>query len=70
MRPDEKGWLKEYLDFRKDLFKNLTLKKGSHPEHSLYSVLQPTGIMYGQTVGDIEHPDAATWSEKDKMKIL
>jgi hypothetical protein len=70
MKPDEKGWLKEYLDFRQDLLKNLTLKKGSHPEHSLYSVIQPTGIMYGQTVGDFEHPDAATWSEKDKMKIL
>lgn len=70
MKPDEKGWLKEYLDFRQDLLKNLTLKKGSHPEHSLYSVIQPTGIMYGQTVGDFEHPDAGKWSEKDKMKIL
>jgi hypothetical protein len=70
MKPDEKGWLKEYLDFRKDLFKNLTLKKGSHPEHSLYSIIQPTGIMYGQTVGELDHPDAASWSEKDKMKIL
>lgn len=70
MRPDEKGWLKEYLDFRKDLFKNLTLKKGSHPEHSIYSVIQPTGIMYGHTVADIDHPDASSWSEKDKMKIL
>lgn len=70
MKPDEKGWLKEYLEFRKDLLKNLAEKKGSHPEHSLYSVIQPTGIMYGQAVADIEHPDAATWSEKDKMKIL
>lgn len=71
MKPQEKGWLKEYLEFRKDLLKDLTLKKkGSHPEHSLYSIIQPTGLMYGQTVGHIEHPNANEWSEKDKMKIL
>lgn len=71
MKPDEKGWLKEYLEFRKDLLKDLTLKKkGSHPEHSLYSIIQPTGLMYGQTVGHIEHPNAGEWGEKDKMKIL
>jgi hypothetical protein len=71
MKPAEKGWLKEYLEFRKDLFKDLTLKKkGSHPEHSLYSIIQPTGLMYGQSVGHIGHPSATQWSEKDKMKIL
>lgn len=71
MKPDEKGWLKEYLDFRKDLLKDLTLKKrSSHPEHSLYSIIQPTGLMYGQNIGHIDHPHAESWSEKDKMKIL
>lgn len=71
MKPDEKGWLKDYLEFRQDLLKDLTLKKrGSHPEHSLYSIIQPTGLMYGQNVGHLEHPQAENWSEKDKMKIL
>lgn len=71
MKPQEKGWLEEYLNFRKDLLKDLTLKKkGSHPEHSLYSVIQPTGLMYGQAVNHIDHPDIHEWSEKDKMKIL
>lgn len=70
MKPHEKGWLKEYLEFRKDLLKDLTQKRGSHPEHSLYSIIQPTGIMYGQTVGYLDHPDAEQWNEKDKMKIL
>lgn len=71
MKPDEKGWLKEYLEFRKDLLKDLTLKKrSSHPEHSLYSIIQPTGLMYGQNVGHLDHPNAERWSEKDKMKIL
>lgn len=73
MNPTEKGWLKEYLEFRKDLLKDIVHEPGrkhSHPEHSLYRVIQPTGLMYGQTVGDINHPQAEEWSEKDRMKIL
>ena len=71
MKPNEKGWLKVYLDFRRDLLKDLTQKrKDSHPEYSLYRIIQPTGLMYGQTVTHIEHPSANDWSEKDKMKIL
>ncbi len=73
MRPSEKGWLKEYLDFRKDLLVNFThtaAQTGSHPEHSLYRMVQPTGLMYGQTVSSLDHPDHENWNEKDKMKIL
>lgn len=72
MKPKEKGWLKEYLEFRKDLLKDLTGEshKATHPEHSLYRVIQPTGLMYGQSVGVLDHPDSESWSEKDRMKIL
>lgn len=71
MRPKDKGWLKEYLEFRKDLFKDISdARKTSHPDHSLYRLMQPTGLMYGQSVGDINHPAASAWDEKDKMKIL
>lgn len=72
MKPDEKGWLKEYLEFRQDLLKELTTesKKASHPEQSLYRVIQPTGLMYGQAVGSLEHPDSSQWNQKDRMKIL
>jgi hypothetical protein len=73
MRPSEKGWLKDYLEFRKDLLVNLTsdaARKGSHPEQSLYRIVQPTGLMYGQSVGSLEHPNQDKWDEKDKMKIL
>jgi hypothetical protein len=73
MNPNEKGWLKEYLDFRQELLKDLTkerTRKGSHPEQSLYRIVQPTGLMYGQTVGNINHPNQESWDEKDKMKIL
>ena len=73
MRPNEKGWLKDYLDFRKDLLVSITgdaTRKGSHPEHSLYRIIQPTGLMYGHSVGAVEHPEQQSWNDKDKMKIL
>jgi len=71
MKPHDKGWLKNYLEFRKDLLKDLTTRKrAAHPEQSLYRVLQPTGLMYGQSVTDIDIPNMEGWDEKDKMKIL
>jgi hypothetical protein len=72
MRPREKGWLKDYLEFRKGLLTNLASegRKSSHPEHSLYRIIQPTGLMYGQGVGDIDYPNQDNWDEKDKMKVL
>jgi hypothetical protein len=72
MNPGEKGWLKEYLEFRKDILKDLNenVKRSAHPEHSLYRIIQPTGLMYGQPVGTIPLPDSGQWDEKDRMKIL
>lgn len=72
MKPGDKGWLKEYLEFRQDLLKDLSSngKRASHPEHSLYQVLQPTGLMYGQSIDLLNHPDSNEWSQKDRMKVL
>jgi hypothetical protein len=73
MKPSGTGWLKEYLEFRKGLLKDMTsdnYRKASHPEHSLYRVIQPTGLMYGQSVGEIGLPDFDHWNERDRMKIL
>jgi len=72
MRPGDKGWLKEYLDFRQDLLKDLSVngRNASHPEHSLYRVLQPTGLMYGQSVDLLNHPDSKNWNHKERLKIL
>ncbi len=71
MRPSNKGWLIEYLEFRKDALTELTgNRKDSHPEYALYRIIQPTGLMYGQSVGNLNHPDAATWDEKERMKVL
>jgi hypothetical protein len=73
MTPHDKGWLKTYLDFRKDLLMNLTTepeKKASHPEYSLYKIVQPTGLMYGQSVGELNFPEQEMWDHKDRMKVL
>lgn len=73
MNPGEKGWLKEYLDFRIEMLQELTsedVRKRSHPEHALYRILQPTGLMYGQSVGGASHPDQDSWTGKDRMKVL
>src|SRR5688500_11243637 len=73
MTPHDKGWLKEYLEFRKDLFLDLThepKRKSSHPEHSLYRLIQPTGLMYGQSIHTVEPFEADDWENKDRMKVL
>ncbi len=73
MKPNNKGWLKDYLEFRKELLRNNTAdksQKASHPEQSLYRIIQPTGLMYGQSVGDINLPDNEHWDQKARMKVL
>ena len=63
MNPNEKGWLKEYIDFRTEMLRELTTdaaRKRSHPEHSLYRIIQPTGLMYGQSISVSGHPDQET----------
>jgi hypothetical protein len=72
MKPNEKGWLKEYLEFRQELLKDLASegRRAAHPEHSLYRIIQPMGLMYGQSVDVFEHPNSQDWGERDRMKIL
>ena len=75
MNLNQKGWLKEYLDFRKQEFANgynvYDTKKGRHSGESLYSILQPTGLMYGQPiiVGD-QSSDGEFWDNRDRLKVL
>lgn len=67
-----KGWLEDYLTFRKDLLQDVSTKakgKSSHPEHSLYRILQPTGLMYGHGLR-FEGEAREDLNEKDRMKIL
>lgn len=72
MNLSKSGWLKEYLDFRKGVFKNYQANKNkaAHPEFALYRIIQPTGLMYGQAVTALEHPDAEKWNERERMKVL
>lgn len=73
MRPNDKGWFKEYLELRKSALMDLSnpeIRKTSHPEYTLYRVLQPTGLMYGQSVTSMGIPDIDHWDEKEKLKIL
>lgn len=73
MKPHNKGWLKDYLELRKELLKASAgdkSQKASHPEHSLYRMIQPTGLMYGQSVGGIHIPESESWDDKERMKIL
>ncbi|MBS1491690.1 MAG: hypothetical protein JSS93_14275 [Bacteroidetes bacterium] len=72
MKPAEKGWLKDYLEFRRELLKDLPAnsKKSAHPEQSLYHVIQPTGLMYGQSVPSDTLQGSESWAPKDRMKIL
>lgn len=72
MKPNDKGWLKDYLEYRKDLLNSIPFqdKKSAHPEQSLYKIIQPTGLMYGQSVGGVDLPENQQWDEKEKMKIL
>lgn len=73
MNPDEKGWLKQYIDHRIDLLTELTAeaaRKRSHPEQSLYRLLQPTGLMYGQSVGFSHASEDEQWNNRQRMKVL
>ncbi len=72
MKPAEKGWLKDYLEFRRELLKDLSsgVKNAAHPEQSLYRVIQPTGLMYGQSIDTLKHNGTEPWAAKDRMKIL
>ena len=73
MRPNDKGWFKDYLELRKSALFNLLnpeIRKASHPEYTLYRVLQPTGLMYGQSFASMGIPDIDHWDEKEKLKIL
>ena len=72
MKPNEKGWLKDYLELRKELLKEEQPGgvKTAHPEQALYRVIQPTGLMYGQAILSLDYPNSNDWSNKERMKIL
>ncbi len=73
LNPGRKGWLKEYLEFRQEMFLSFfkDTAKDRHPEESLYRLLQPNGLLYGHPVltGDVPQ-DEFELTNLNKMKIL
>ena len=68
-----KGWLSEYLEYRKDLFMSFFKEtaEDTHPEQSLYKLLQPKGLMYGHPVVEKGNKHLAEGvTEVDKLKLL
>jgi len=78
LNPGEKGWLKEYLEFRKSILTKevdgtkIEKPHHRHPDESLYSMLQPTGLMYGQPVPkyQLHNYDVKSWNGDGLLKVL
>jgi hypothetical protein len=72
LNPGNKGWLTEYLEFRKEMFLSFfkDTAKDRHPEESLYRLLRPNGILYGHPILADKDPQEADISNLSKMKIL
>jgi len=73
MKLNEKGWLKNYLELRKEPLVNNSIVgslRASHPEHALYRILQPSGLMYGQSFGELNLPEADQMDKKSRLRIL
>lgn len=72
MKLNDKGWLRNYLELRKGLLKNTAIEdqKASHPEQALYRILQPTGLMYGQSFGELNLPVSEQLDRKSRLRII
>jgi hypothetical protein len=73
LNPGKKGWLTEYLEYRKEMFQSFfdDTAEDRHPEQSLYRLLRPNGMLYGHPILASEvTEDEADLSSLNKMKIL
>lgn len=73
LNPGNKGWLKEYLDYRKEMFQSFFIDtaEDSNPEQSLYKLIRPNGLFYGHPIlsQDIAD-DVVKLTNINKMKVL
>ena len=69
VNPSNNGWLADYLEYRKTIFQSFLKDTGndSHPEHSMYRILQPTGMMYGHPLSKTNGADT---TDLNKLKLL
>jgi hypothetical protein len=72
MNPSEKGWLKEYLEFRKPHPIKLSGHHLKSRDSLLYKIIQPTGLIYGHPIHapGLKHPKEQRWNSLGKMKIV
>ena len=73
LNPGKKGWLTEYLEYRKEMFQSFFDDKAEdrHPEQSLYRLLRPNGLLYGHPILNSEVAESDhELSNLNKMKIL
>ena len=71
--PGKKGWLTNYLEYRKALFQSFfeQTDKDLHPEQSLYKLLQPNGLLYGHPIlKENIVPEDGSMSNLNKIKVL
>lgn len=74
MNPAHKGWLKEFLNYRRKLFLRSKsfekIKKSQHPDQTFYGLIQPTGIMYGYPIHFYDLEMEEKWQPIDTIKVL
>ncbi|MBK6265912.1 hypothetical protein JKA74_12790 [Marivirga sp. S37H4] len=72
MDPTEKGWLNEYIQFRKSHSIDLSRFSITNHRNSLYKILQPTGLIYGQPIHapGLKHPKEPRFNTMSKRKIV
>ncbi len=79
MNPGNKGWLKKYFEFRNDVsqlkeYKTQIAESTDRlaREKQMYSIVQPTGLMYGYPLKlpVSTHPMMGEWTNKNTMKMI
>jgi len=72
MKLGEKGWLGEYLEYRIAHYKEKKETISRHPDFSLYNLLQPTGILYGNPVQseNLEKGSLDNLDKRTRIKIV
>ncbi len=74
MNLSKKGWLKDYLLLKESEYRNgITLdliNRGHHPDETLYSLIQPTGIMYGFPLKDLHKEQAENQESRVKLLLM
>ena len=76
MSPNEKGWLRRYIAFRRQQLLEQTFPLSPYMELEsgkfLYQLIQPTGLIYGHPImmAGIKHPRQDEWDENARVKVL